>query len=151
VRPETWRDESPSKTLRRSPGRIKMAGMKMEFLRSGAPDCPLIRFYEFRPSEAQSLRRIALQLARGRTPSAQLHKEQGIQAISGCQLTLSRGEKDQGVFETRPVEFAWVLTGGGWLSVSDLIRPFSRADSRGYQWLWDGGNIRILISRDGSW
>jgi hypothetical protein len=128
-----------------------MAGMKMEFLESGSPDCPLIRFYEFKLSEAQSLRRIALQLARGRTPSVQLHKEQGIEAISGCQLTLNRGEKDQGVLESRPLEFTWVLTGGGWLSVSGLIRRFSRASSGGYQWLSDRGKIRILISHDGRW
>jgi len=128
-----------------------MADMKMEFLRSGAPDCPLIRLYEFRPSEAQSLRRIALQLAKGRTPAVPLRKEQGIEAVGGCQLTLSRGEKDRGVSETSALELAWVLTGGGWLSVSGLIRPFSRNNSGGYQWLWDRGKIRILISRDGRW
>ncbi len=128
-----------------------MAGMKMEFLESGSPDCPLIRFYEFKLSEAQFLRRMVLQLAKGRTPAVELHKEQGIEAISGCQLTLSLGEKDRGVLESRPLAFRWVLTGGGWLSVSGLIRPFSRAISSGYQWLWDQGRIRILISRDGRW
>jgi hypothetical protein len=128
-----------------------MAVMKMEFIRSGSPDCPLIRLYEFKTSEAQSLRRIVLQLAKGRTPSVLLHKAEGIEAIDWCQLTLSRGEKDRGTFETGPMEFAWVLTGGGWLSVSGLIRPFSQIGSRGYQWLSDRGKIRILISHDGSW
>jgi hypothetical protein len=128
-----------------------MAGMKMEFLESGAPDCPLIRFYEFNSSEAQSLRRITLQLARGLTPSVPLHKEQGIQAMGGCKLTLSRGEMDRGAFETKPLEFAWVLTGSGWMSVSGLIRPFSSAGSGRYQWLCDRGKIRTLISHDGSW
>lgn len=124
--------------------------MKMEFLESGSPDCPLIRLYQFGPNEAQSLRRIALQLAKGRASSVALHKEQGIQAISGCQFILSRGEKDRGVFETDRLAFAWVLTGSGWLSVSGLLRPFSHSSSFGYQWLWDGGKIRILISHDGS-
>jgi hypothetical protein len=128
-----------------------MAVMKMEFLKSGAPDCPLIRLYEFKTSEVQSLRRITLQLARGRTSSAPLHKEQGIHAIGGCQLVLSKGEKDRGVFETGPLEFAWVLTRGGWLSVSGLIRPFSRVNSGGHQWLSDRGKIRIVISHDGRW
>lgn len=123
----------------------------MEFLESGSPDCPLIRLYEFKPSEAQSLRRIALQLAKGRTASVRLHKEHGLQAISGCQLTLSRGGEDRGVNEIGPFEFAWVLTPSGWLSVSGLLRPFSKTSPSGYQWLCDGGKIRILISHDGRW
>jgi hypothetical protein len=129
-----------------------MLGMKMEFLRSGARDCPLIRLYEFNRSEAQSLRRIALRLARGWIQTVPLHKEQGILAVAGCQLALSRGEeKDQGVFETAPLGFAWVLTGAGWLSVSGLIRPFSGTDTGGFQWLSDDGKIRILLSHDGRW
>src|SRR5437879_12497116 len=79
--------------------------MKIEFLKSGSPDCPLIRLYEFKPSEAQALRRIALQLARGRIQRVPLHNEQGILAIGGCQLALSREERDRGVFETGPLEF----------------------------------------------
>jgi hypothetical protein len=47
---------------------MAMADMHMEFLRNDAPDCPLIRLYEFNLSEAQFLRRMALQLASGRTP-----------------------------------------------------------------------------------
>jgi hypothetical protein len=125
--------------------------MKLEFLKNGAPDCHLIRLYEFESSEVQLLRRIVLQLARGKTSSVRLHKEQGIQAIDGCQLTLSRGEKDRGVDEIGPLEFAWALTKSGWLNVSGLIRPFSRTSSDSYQWLWDGRKIRILISHDGGW
>jgi hypothetical protein len=128
-----------------------MSEMKIEFLKSGSPDCPLIRLYEFKTSDVQSLRRIALQLARGRIHTVPLHKEQGILAIGGCQLALSRGEKDRGVFETGPLEFVWILTAAGWLSVSGLIRPFSRTNSGGFQWLSDGGKIRILLSRDGRW
>jgi hypothetical protein len=100
-----------------------MASMKMEFIKSGSLDCPLIRLFEFKTSEAQSLRRIALQLAKGRTQSVLLHKAEGIEAIDWCQLTLSRGEKDRGTFETGPMEFAWFLTGGGWLSVSGSDSP----------------------------
>ena len=125
--------------------------MEMEFLKSGAPDCPLIRLCEFEATEAKALRRITLQLAKGRRLSVPLHKEQGIQAISGCRLTLSRGQKDRRVSETAPLEFVWAMTGTGWLSVSGLIRPFSRANSGAFQWLSEQGKIRILISRDGGW
>jgi hypothetical protein len=125
--------------------------MKIEFLKSGSPDCPLIRLYEFDASEAQSLRRICLQLARGRTKVLHVHKEQEILAINGCELTLGRGEKDRGVLETEPLKFAWIPTKAGWLSVAGLIRPFSRTNSGGFQWLSDRGKLRILLSRDGRW
>ena len=125
--------------------------MKIEFLKSGAPDCPLIRLSEFKPSEARALRRIAVQLARGRTPSVPLHEERGFHTIDGCQLVLERGEQDRGVSETGPLKFAWVLTRDSWLDVSGKIRPFSRANSVGYQWLFESGKIRILLSCDGHW
>src|SRR5260370_8870186 len=115
-----------------------MAGMKMEFLKSGAPDCPLIRLYEFKPSEAQSLRRIALQLARGRTEKVLLHEERGILATGACKLVLSRGDKDRGVFETGPLKFLWELTVGAWHSISGLIRPFTQTDSIRFQCVTSG-------------
>jgi hypothetical protein len=58
--------------------------MKMEFLESGSPDCPLIRLYEFKLGEAQYLRRIVLSLSGSRTSSVPLHKKQGIQSIGGA-------------------------------------------------------------------
>jgi hypothetical protein len=87
--------------------------MKLEFLESGSPDCPLIRLYEFDAKQAYSLRRITLQLARGRDQTVALHQQRGVTPVRGCQLTLSLGEKDQGAVETAPLKFKWVLTKSG--------------------------------------
>jgi hypothetical protein len=129
----------------------KISDMKVEFLKSGSPDCPLIRLYEFEASEVYHLRRIALRLARGTYQVIALHEEPGVFPIGDCQLTLSRGEKDRGVFETAPSRLAWVLTKSGWFNVAGLIRPFSRGNLSGFQWLSSNSGIQILLSRDGRW
>ena len=92
--------------------------MKIEFLKSGSPECPLVRLYEFEASGAYHLRRIALRLARGTYHIIPLREEPTFLLVGGCELTLNRGEKDQGVFETAPLKFSWVLSKLGWLSVA---------------------------------
>jgi hypothetical protein len=125
--------------------------MKIEFLKSGSPDCPLIRLYGFDVNEVYNLRRIVLRLARGTQRTAVLNEEPGVLPVGGCQLTLRRGERDRGVYEVAPLKFEWMMTNDGWRSVGGLIRPFSRGDVSGFQWLSEIGKIAVLLSRDGSW
>jgi hypothetical protein len=125
--------------------------MKLEFVESGSPDCPLIRLYEFGTKEADSLRGVTLRLARTREQTVAFHEQPGIIPIGGCQLTLQLGEKDRGVSETGLNKFRWVLSKTGWLQVAGLIQPFMQTDSRGFQWLSGAGQIRVLLSHDGRW
>jgi hypothetical protein len=125
--------------------------MKIEFLKRGSPDCPLIRLFEFNVNEAYGLRRIALQLAGGKQQSVALHEVPGVIPIGGCQLRLDRGEKDRGAHEVAPLKFDWMMTNDGWRNVAGLIRPFSRGTAGGWQWLSSIGKIAVLLSRDGSW
>lgn len=125
--------------------------MKLEFLASGPPDCPLIRIYEFNSKEAYELRRIALQLARGRETVARLHERPNVTAIDDLELALQQGQKDCGVSEISRLKFEWVLSRAGWLWVASLIRPFSRGTTNGFQWLAGTGRVNILLSCDGKW
>lgn len=125
--------------------------MKLEFLKSGSSDCPLIRLYEFHTKDAYNLRRTALQLARRRGQMIRLHEEEGIFPIGGCQLILRNGEKDRGVAQVAPLKFIWALSKVGWLQVASLIRPFSRGANKGWQWLSEKGQARVLLSCDGRW
>jgi hypothetical protein len=125
--------------------------MKLEFLESGSPDCPLIRLYEFGTKEANSLRRIALHLAGAKEQTVLFHEQPGVIPVDGCQLTLHLGKKDLGVFEQGPNKFKWALSRTSWFQVAGLIRPFTRTVSSGFQWLSDGGQIRVLLSHDGRW
>jgi hypothetical protein len=125
--------------------------MKIEFLKSGSPECPWIRLYKFKASEAYELRRIALQLARGAYRVIPLQEGPTLSPIVSCELTLRLGEEGQGVFETAPLKFSWVLSKSGWIWVAGLIRPFSRGQLSGFQWLSSKGGIQILLSPDGQW
>jgi hypothetical protein len=125
--------------------------MKLEFLESGSPDCPLIRLYEFNAKEAYELRRIALQLAKGKEHTIFLHEQPGMISIGGCELTLQQEDKDRGASEISSLKFKWVLSQAGWLQVAGLIRPFSQGANKGWQWLSEVGKVRILLSVEGSW
>jgi hypothetical protein len=125
--------------------------MKLEFLANGSPDCPLIRIYEFNSKEAYELRRIALQLARGKEAAVRLHEQPNVTVIGRFEVTLQKGKKDRGVSEISPLKFEWVLSQGGWLQVADLIQPFSRGGASGFQWLSGTGKVNILLSCDGKW
>jgi len=125
--------------------------MKLEFLERGSPDCPLIRLYEFAAKESYNLRRIALQLARGREQTVLFHEQPGVISIGSCRLTLHQGEEDCGVSEFGARNFKWVLSKVGWFQVAGLIRPFSKGATVGFQWLSERGKARILISSDGRW
>lgn len=125
--------------------------MKLEFLESGSPDCPLIRMCEFNSKEAYQLRRIAMQLARGKATSVLLQEQPNVTAIGGCKLTLLQGKEDRGASAISFSKFEWVLSPAGWLQVANLIRPFSRGVANGYQWLCGTGKVKILLSSDGKW
>jgi hypothetical protein len=125
--------------------------MKLDFLRSGSPECPLIRLYDFDTVEADRLMQVALRLAQYQNKVVALHTEQYVRAIGGCELTLREGEKDQGASELAELKFEWVLTKGGWLEVAGLIQPFCRGEASGYQWLTRTGKIAVLLSHDGQW
>ena len=125
--------------------------MKLEFLASGSPDCPLIRIYEFNSKEAYELRRIALHLARGKETVVRLHELPNVTAIGGCELTLHQRKSDRGVSAVSSSKFEWALSRAGWLQVADLIRPFSRGTASGFQWLFGTSKVNILLSCDGKW
>lgn len=125
--------------------------MKLEFLRAGSPDCPLIRLYDFDSREAQRLLQIALQLAGQRDLAIPLHAETIVTPIDTCELTLRCADGRAGVRELSPMKFEWVSSDGGWLDIASLIQPFCQEDAAAHQWLSRVGNIAVLLSRDGKW
>jgi hypothetical protein len=125
--------------------------MKLEFLGSGSPDCPLIRLYDFDAEQARSLRQVVLRLASEHAEPVLLHSEPFVQPLGGCELTVRPGEKDRGVYELGQGKFVWEVTAGGWLDIAGLIQSFCRGDSRGCQWLAKSGAIAVLFSQDGKW
>lgn len=125
--------------------------MKLEFLRSGSPDCPLIRLYDFDAEQARRLQQMVLRLTNGQNEAVALHAEPDVHPINGCELTLRERERDQGVREVTKMKFECTLTKAAWLDVGALIQPFCLGESAGYQWLTRTGKIALLLSRSGEW
>jgi hypothetical protein len=123
--------------------------VKLEFLPDGHP--PLIRLYNFTRKDACHLVEILDSLANGTTDTVALERDIGIEAVGGCQLTLSVGTRDWGVRAKNSVAFEGVLTRHAWEEVARLADLFCSSESSGFQWLTGKGAALLLLSRDGRW
>ena len=122
--------------------------MKLDYLKDGSDDCPLVRLYEFRSAEIQRLRQSFESLASGASDHVALGD---VESVDGTQLTFTRGARDRGVVQSGAQSFDVVLTPEGWQRCMGLLEPFCEPSS-GYQWLCDDvGRIRLLVSHDGAW
>ena len=125
--------------------------MKLEFLMEGAPECPLIRLYDFTSDEAIQLRQIFQALADGSMKTVKLEERDFIESMHGCLLGLQVGTHDLGIRADGLRSFECVLTKLGWKNVRGLTDSLCEPDARGYQWLTSHGPARLLLSRDGKW
>jgi hypothetical protein len=125
--------------------------VKLEYLASGSPECPLFRLYRFDQSEARQLSELVKSLATGDRQDVALHNEEWVESVGGCSLNLLRGARDQGIRQSRTFPFECVLTPDGWSNVEGLLEPFSEARASGFQWLTHDGRVALLISKDGKW
>ena len=122
--------------------------MKLDYLKDGSDDCPLVRLYEFQSAEIQRLRQSFESLASGAADHITLGD---VESVDGTQLTFTRAARDRGVVPSGPHTFDVVLTPDGWQRCIGLLEPFCEP-SWGYQWLCDDvGRIRLLVSHDGDW
>jgi hypothetical protein len=122
--------------------------VKIDFLKEGSEDCPLLRIYKFETADVQRLQALFQSLASGLIDRALLD---GVEALDGTQVTFIRSAKDRGVIETGPHRLDVLLTPERWRDVADLLDPFSQERS-GYQWLLPQTHgINWLLSKDGSW
>jgi hypothetical protein len=125
--------------------------MKIEFLPSGSPDCPLIRLYGFDRTEATRLREIVNRLASGSQEAISLHEEIGVEPLGGCKLDLRLGGQDLGIVQNAPLSFQCILTADRWSDMACLLQPFCETEGSIFQWLNEDGKISLLLSRDGKW
>jgi hypothetical protein len=125
--------------------------IKVEYLKDGSDDCPLVRIFEFSDAEIQSLRRAFQDLASGSAEHARLDIVTSIESVDGTQVSFSSGSVDRGLVATGEKSFDVVLTTEGWRHAADLTEPLCSSHF-GFQWLCDGvGDARVLLSHDGCW
>lgn len=74
-----------------------------------------------------------------------------IQTIN-CDLTLKISPNDKGISETSKSALYCELTSEAYLKMIDLVEPFSKPESTGFQWLYDlDSPIEFLLSKNGKW
>jgi hypothetical protein len=125
--------------------------MKLEFLPSGAADCPLVRLFSFTPEEAGHLHQLLVGLSKGAVQSISLREDRAVDSIGGCELRLQQGKTDRGVLQTGQASFDCVLTHAGWDNMAELVEPFRNTKTAGFQWLCERTKIKLLLSKDGRW
>jgi hypothetical protein len=126
--------------------------MKMEYLASGAVECPLIRLYHFTSIELDQLCNIFASLASGITNSVELHEQPFVQSINVCRLILRTGTRDGGIERNRAGGFDCILTQSGWEDELERARCLVIAPNR-FEWLlWDiPTEVQLLLSQNGLW
>ncbi len=123
--------------------------MKVERLTHGSPDCPLVRLFDFTPSEAETLRQAVRRLADRQRMRVDLEADCGVSPVEGFALAFVAAPRDVG-FTPEPSHSCWVLRPESWDNIEGLIVPFTQG-ATGYQWLCEVGDTALLFSPDGSW
>lgn len=123
--------------------------IKIEYIKEGSPECPLIRIYGKEPESCQILRKSVLQLSKKQIKTVTVHLLPIFTGVDGCELYFELGE-NIGILETGNNKFRCILNETNWINVEGLLEPFCRT-TNGYQWLYDLGNIKLLFSTDGNW
>ena len=129
--------------------------MTIEFLADGAPECPLVRLYDFSWAEIEELRAAFRDLAEARLLRYDVHERPWADPVDGCQLTFEHSAEWGGM--RLPIDrrsFTLSLPPEGWREVDDLAAPLSQyEDMLGFQWLTDvtDSEVQLLLSAGGEW
>lgn len=121
--------------------------MRLEYLASGAPDCPLVRLYDFKPSEAAALLAAVNMLASAAAWRVEVDRLPFVKAAGGCRLVFARQDRDRAIV-AGPIqnEFECGFTAATWDNVAGLLEPFAQG-AGGVEWLAAApGDAALLIS-----
>src|SRR4051812_16976232 len=110
--------------------------MRIEFLESGAPECPLMRLFDLSADDVEDLVDVFDRLATGATEYSDLTTLPWIASEADCKLLLRRGRKDIGTTRAAtPNAFVCELTREGWAIARELAEPLREPKPGMFQWL----------------
>lgn len=111
--------------------------MKLEFLKNiNEYNEHAVRLFDFNSSQANEFRQTIDNLITHNENAIDLTTLRFIQSIN-CKLTLRVGEIDEGISTVDNINFVCDLTINNYKDMIQLLAPFCRKESSGYQWLYD--------------
>ena len=128
--------------------------IKLEFLKDGSPDCPLIRIFGGDLSNYKLLYSEISKLVNKESDSISVHNLAGFKSVNINSFNFLIDKNNIGVIrlDDKNFECRLKISGRqGWENVLGLIEPFLKDKPEGFQWLVNCSDIPLLISRDGSW
>ncbi len=125
--------------------------MKVDYLKDGSPDCPIVRLYNFTPEEARRLRDACRALHAGEIDRFDLYAQPWVESVNGFRLSLGVASWNRGLEEQRDGSFIWLLRQTWWDQVDALIDPFVEDHTDGFQWLDGSCGTGLLLSYHGCW
>jgi len=125
--------------------------MKLDFIADGPGDLPLVRLYQFDLKDIAIFLGRLIALASGACEKIEFHASAKAENVDGANLLLRVGTKDKGMVRLPGLaSFECVLTAKSWSTVACLVEPFQN-ETKGFQWLVEMGDAKLLFSADGQW
>lgn len=98
--------------------------MKLEYLPTGAPECPLLRLYDFDSDTVRHFRGLCTELATGVRDCVQIPEDFQVEAIADCRLVLKRVRSRFDLRQVAPQVFECALGREDWDNMAALLEPF---------------------------
>jgi hypothetical protein len=130
----------------------KKLAMQIEYLEGDQPPLPLVRLFGFEPHEINELRQACRELAAGRLTEFAVHEQPWARPVRGCRFVWRASKKDIGVRSPgsgQPLVLEY--SDEAWREVEDKLAHFVEPLPHTFNWLAIEGDIRVLISADGTW
>lgn len=126
--------------------------MKLEHLASAPTrDDELVRLFDFGPEESNLLVASITNWLRDTSTPLELAELPFISTVN-CSLSLVVVTQDEGIHEVSPGAYDCRMTIDSFSRMLELMGPFSKGQTGGYQWLYDLDTpIEFLFSPNGSW
>lgn len=122
--------------------------MKIEFLESGASECPLVRLFDFDRMQGEQLMSLVAALAAGTQTEVDLSSF--CTPIHNCTLVLVQSNYNRGIVSGTDHQFTCELSRDRWDEIAQLIAPLAES-VHGFNWLDNTSDIPLLLSVDGCW
>lgn len=111
----------------------------------------LVRLYDFDRYQSDKFRQIVKQTIIDEKKQLDLSTVDFIEERN-CNLVLRISDEDIGIIRTGRMKFFCDLTIEGYEHMISLLEPFSKKETKGYQWLYDiDSQTDFLFSPGGTW